>query len=114
MDDSLGFSPERLARLDRFLAEKYTASGKLPGTLTLVARHGDIAHLGITGHADVASGTPLAQDTIFRIYSMTKPITSVALMMLVEEGRIALEDPVHRYIPEWRNLGVFAAVAGRF
>nr|WP_310524629.1 serine hydrolase domain-containing protein [Polymorphobacter sp.] len=109
MQETLGFSPARLARIDRFLAEKYIATGKLPGTLTMVARHGDIAHLGITGHADVASGTPLAEDTIFRIYSMTKPITSVALMMLVEEGKIALEDPVHRYIPEWKNLAVFAA-----
>ena len=109
MPDDLGFSPDRLARLDRFLAEKYTAPGKLPGTLTLVARHGDIAHIGVTGHADVERGIALAEDTIFRIYSMTKPITSVALMMLVEEGRIALEDPVHRYIPEWKNLAVFVA-----
>ncbi|MBC7520341.1 MAG: beta-lactamase family protein [Sandarakinorhabdus sp.] len=109
MDETLGFSTSRLARIDRFLAEKYVTPGRLPGTLTMVARHGDIAHLGMTGHADVERGVPMAEDTIFRIYSMTKPITSVALMMLVEEGRIALEDPVHRYIPEWKNLGVFAA-----
>ena len=109
MPDELGFSPDRLARIDRFLEEKYVATGKLPGSLTMVARHGDIAHIGLTGHADVERGTKLAEDTIFRIYSMTKPITSVALMMLVEEGKIALEDPVHRYIPEWKNLGVFVA-----
>ena len=109
MADELGFSPERLARIDRFLDEKYVAPGRLAGTLTMVARHGDIAHLGLTGHADVARGLPMAADTIFRIYSMTKPVTSVALMMLVEEGKIALEDPVHRYIPEWKNLAVFAA-----
>ncbi|OYU14546.1 MAG: serine hydrolase [Alphaproteobacteria bacterium PA4] len=109
MHADLGFSAARLARLDRFLDEKYVAPGRLPGTLTLVARHGDIAHLGINGHADVASGTKLAEDTIFRIYSMTKPITSVALLMLVEEGKIALEDPVHRYIPEWKNLAVYVA-----
>ena len=109
MQDSLGFSPERLARIDRFLAEKYVAPGRLPCTLTLVARHGDIAHIGMNGHADVASQTAVAEDTIFRIYSMTKPITSVALMMLVEEGKIALEDPVHRFIPEWKNLGVYVA-----
>ena len=109
MADELGFSPERLARIDRFLNERYVAPGKLAGTLMMVARHGDIAHLGVTGHADLARGTPMAADTIFRIYSMTKPITSVALMMLVEEGKIALEDPVHRYIPEWKHLGVFAA-----
>ena len=109
MTDDLGFSPERLARIDRFLAEKYVTPGRLAGTLTMIARHGDIAHLGLTGHADVARGLPMAADTIFRIYSMTKPITSVALMMLLEEGKIALEDPVHRYIPEWKNLAVFAA-----
>ena len=56
-----------------------------------------------------SASLPLAEDTIFRIYSMTKPLTSVALMMLVEEGKIALDDPVHRYIPEWKNLGVFVA-----
>ena len=56
-----------------------------------------------------SAATPIAEDTIFRIYSMTKPLTSVALMMLVEEGKIALDDPVHRYIPEWRDLGVFVA-----
>ncbi len=109
MPHELGFHPDRLARIDRFLAEKYVTPGKLPGTLTMVARHGDIAHLGMTGHADVERGLAMAQDTIFRIYSMTKPVTSVALMMLVEEGRIALEDPVHRYIPEWKNLAVFVA-----
>jgi len=109
MDDTLGFSAERLARIDRFLDEKYVRPGKLAGTLTMISRHGDLAHLGLTGHADVARGLPMAADTIFRIYSMTKPITSVALMMLVEEGRIALEDPVHRYIPEWKNLAVYAA-----
>jgi CubicO group peptidase (beta-lactamase class C family) len=109
MQETLGFSPDRLARIDRFLDEKYVTPGRLPGTLTMVARHGDIAHLGINGHADVERGVSLSEDTIFRIYSMTKPVTSVALMMLVEEGRIALEDPVHRYIPEWKNLSVFAA-----
>ncbi|MEI6419443.1 MAG: serine hydrolase domain-containing protein, partial [Sphingomonadales bacterium] len=71
--------------------------------------HGEIAHIGAQGLADVERGVPLREDTIFRIYSMTKPITSVALMMLVEQGKIALEDPVHRYIPEWKNLGVFVA-----
>jgi CubicO group peptidase (beta-lactamase class C family) len=109
MDDSLGFSTARLARIDRFLEEKYVKPGRLPGTLTMVARHGDIAYLGLTGLADVERGVPLVEDTIFRIYSMTKPVTSVALMMLVEEGRIALDEPVHRYIPEWKQLGVFAA-----
>ena len=109
MTVNLGFSPARLARIDRFMEEKYVGPGKLAGTLSLIARRGEIAHIGTTGHADVARGTPMAENTIFRIYSMTKPITSVALMMLVEEGKIALDDPVHRYIPEWKHLGVFVA-----
>ena len=103
-----GMSPARLARIDDFLEQTYVASGKMAGTLTLVARRGEIAHVGVRGLADRERGTPIAEDTIFRIYSMTKPITSVAFMMLVEEGRVALDDPVHLYIPEWKNLGVFA------
>ncbi len=103
-----GMSAERLGRIDDFLQRKYIDSGKLPGTLTMIARRGEIAHLGVRGLADVERGTPVAEDTIWRIYSMTKPITSIAFMMLVEEGLVALDDPVHRFIPEWRNLGVFA------
>ena len=109
MTDTLGFCPNRLARLDAHLAEKYIATRRLPCTLSLVARHGEIAHLGVQGLADVERGLPAREDTIFRIYSMTKPITSVALMMLVEQGKIALDDPVANYIPEWKNLGVFVA-----
>ena len=109
MPDALGFSPARLAAIDRFLDERYVATGKLTGTSVLIARHGEIAHRGVTGMADRERGLATADDTIFRIYSMTKPLTSIALMMLVEEGRIALDEPVHRYIPEWRNLGVYAA-----
>jgi len=110
---STGFSAERLARIDDYLDRKYVQPGKLPGTLTLVARRGEVAHLGVRGHADVERGAPLAEDTIFRIYSMTKPVTSVAFMQLVEKGLVALDDPVHRYIPEWKTLGVFAAGTGK-
>lgn len=99
----------RLRALDDFLDTKYVAAGRLPGTLTLVAHRGERVHLGLRGLADVERGVPLAEDTIFRIYSMTKPITSVALMMLVEEGRVALDDPVHKFVPGWRNLRVFKA-----
>lgn len=106
---SVGLSKARLDRIDDHLAAKYIDTGKLPGTLTLVARRGKVAHLGVRGLADIERGTPLAEDTIFRIYSMTKPVTSVALMMLVEDGKVALDDPVHRYIPAWRDLGVFGA-----
>jgi len=109
MSSILGFDPARLAAIDDFLDRKYVQTGRLPGTLTLVARRGEVAHVGLRGMADVERGVPLAEDTIFRIYSMTKPLTSVALMMLVEAGKIALDDPVHRYIPEWKTLGVFVA-----
>jgi CubicO group peptidase (beta-lactamase class C family) len=104
-----GMSRERLARIDRFLQSRYIDTGRLPGALTLVARRGEVAHVSALGLADVERRTPLREDTIFRIYSMTKPLTSVAFMMLVEEGRVALDDPVERFIPAWRDLGVFVA-----
>src|SRR5260221_4245210 len=72
-------------------------------------RRGKIVHSTVKGLADVERKVPVKDDTIFRIYSMTKPLTSVAFMMLVEEGRVALDEPVHKYIPEWKNLGVFQA-----
>jgi len=110
-----GLSAARLAHMDRVFAAKYVETGKLAGTLTLVARHGEVVHSGVTGLMDRERNKPMREDTIFRIYSMTKPITSVAFMMLVEEGRVALDEPVHKYIPEWRDLGVFVAgVPGAF
>ncbi|HEX2801747.1 MAG TPA: serine hydrolase domain-containing protein, partial [Phenylobacterium sp.] len=106
---SLGFSPERLARIDRFLQAKYIDAGRLAGVQFLLARGGEVAHQSVLGMADAERRTPLAEDTVFRIYSMTKPVTSVALMSLVEEGLIALDDPVAKHIPEFANLGVFVA-----
>jgi CubicO group peptidase (beta-lactamase class C family) len=105
--ESLGLDSARLDRITPYFQEKYVAAGKLPGALTLVWRRGEIAHLGVSGHARVETGQKLSEDTIFRIYSMTKPITSIAVMMLMEEGKISLDDPVHRHIPAWRNLRVF-------
>ena len=105
--ERLGFCAERLARLDSFLQSRYIDTGKLPGAQTLIYRRGQVAHRSCLGLADVERGLPLADDTVFRVYSMTKPITSVAFMMLVEEGLVALDDPVHRYIPEWEGLGVY-------
>jgi CubicO group peptidase (beta-lactamase class C family) len=105
--ESLGFSAERLARIDRFLGERYVAPGLLPCALLQVARDGRLVHQSVLGHASLEREQRLAEDTIFRIYSMTKPITSVALMMLVEEGKVAIDDPVHRWIPAWRELGVY-------
>jgi CubicO group peptidase (beta-lactamase class C family) len=106
---------KRLARLDHFLAEKYVSPGKLPCAMLQVAREGRLVHQTVLGKASLETGALLAEDSIVRIYSMSKPITSVAFMMLVEEGGVALDDPVHRFIPAWRDLGVYAAgVPGSF
>jgi CubicO group peptidase (beta-lactamase class C family) len=102
------FNPERLARIDAHLAQNYLAPGRLPCSLVLLARHGEVTPLTVQGMADVERQVPLAPDTLFRIYSMTKPIVSAAFMMLVEEGHIALDDPVHRHIPAWKNLQAYA------
>ena len=106
---ALGFDGERLARIDRFLAERYVEPGLLPCALLLVARKGELVHKCVLGHASLARNKRLEEDTIFRIYSMTKPVTSIALMMLAEEGRISLDDPVARWIPSWRELTVYRA-----
>ena len=110
--ESVGMCSSRLARIDRFLAERYVDSGRLPCALLQVARGGQLVHQTVLGRASLENGTPLAEDAIVRIYSMTKPITSVAFMMLVEEGKVALEDPVHRFIPSWRDLGVYVGGGG--
>jgi len=106
---SLGFSKERLHRIDRLLQERYIAPGRLPCAQFVVARRGEVVHETVLGHQDVERGVAATADTVFRIYSMTKPVVSVALMMLVEEGLVALDDPVAKYIPQWKNLGVFQA-----
>jgi len=110
-----GFSVERLARIDRHLQDNYVGAGRFPCAQLLVARRGELVHQTVLGWQDPERRTPLAEDAVFRLYSMTKPVTSVALMTLVEEGRIALEDPVSRHIPHWEGLGVFqAGVPGAF
>ncbi len=102
-----GLSPARLETLDRFIQSRYIDSGKIPGALTLIARRGEVAHFRALGMADVERKKPLREDTIFRLYSMTKPLTSVAFMMLVEQGLTALDEPVHSVIPEWKDLEVY-------
>ena len=109
--ESQGMCSQRLARIDRFLQTRYIASGKLPCAQLQISRGGQLVHQSVLGHAHLATGTLLAEDSIVRIYSMSKPITSVAFMMLVEEGLVALDDPVHRFIPSWRDLGVYVAGA---
>src|SRR5829696_1543452 len=102
-------SKAALDRLENHLKQRYIDAGRFPGTQLLIYRRGKIVHSTSQGFADLERKVPVKDDTIFRIYSMTKPITSVAFMMLVEEGRVALDEPVHKYIPEWKNLGVFQA-----
>ncbi len=106
--ESLGLSSERLKRLDAHFDAKYVQTGKLPFAMTLVARKGEVAHHGFSGVMDEARGKPVQADSLFRIYSMTKPLTSVLFMMLVEEGKVALDQPVHSLIPSWKTLGVYA------
>src|SRR5437764_8595762 len=107
--DSAGMSKAALDRLERHLKSRYIDAGRFPGTQLLVYRRGNVVHSAVQGFADLERKAPVKEDTIFRIYSMTKPITSVAFMMLVEEGRVTLDEPVHKYIPEWKNIGVFQA-----
>jgi CubicO group peptidase (beta-lactamase class C family) len=107
--ETVGLSAARLARLDEVMKRRYVDVGSLPGMLTYVWRRGHLAHTGICGYMDIERGQPMREDAIFRIYSMTKPITAVALMMLVEEGMIGLDDAVHSHIPAWKELGVYAS-----
>ena len=107
--ESAGMSKAGFERIEDHLKRRYIDQGRFPGTQVLVYRRGKVVHNAVQGFADVERKAPMKDDTIFRIYSMTKPLTSVAFMMLVEEGRVALDEPVHKYIPEWKNLGVFQA-----
>jgi CubicO group peptidase (beta-lactamase class C family) len=103
--EKVGLSAERLARIDR-LMEGYVESDRLPGALGMIARQGKVAYLRTWGMRDRETGTPMTPDTIFRIYSMSKPITSVAVMILFEEGHFRLKDPIGRFIPELADLEV--------
>ncbi len=102
-----GMDAGRLARIPEFF-QSYIDRKKLAGLSTLVWRKGELAHFSVQGEMDVERGKALTHDTIFRIYSMTKPITSVAVMMLFEEGRFQLEHEISRYIPELGDLRVYA------
>lgn len=109
--EALGFDPERLARIDAFLDEQYVAPGKLPFVQVLIARDGRPVHRCDLGTMR-ADGTPVREDALVRIASMTKPVTSIAFMQLVEQGRVALDDPVGRVLPELANAGVYAGGGG--
>ena len=102
-----GMSEERLARIAGHI-DHYVEEGRFPGAACLVSRGGEEAFFHVTGLRDVEREVPVSRDTVFRLYSMTKPITSVALMMLYEEGRFQLDDPVSKYIEAWSDMEVFA------
>jgi CubicO group peptidase (beta-lactamase class C family) len=103
--ESVGLSREGLARVDAGLQDLIDR-GQLPGAVTLVARHGQVVHTSVMGKKDLASGEPLAEDTLFRIFSMTKPVTAAAMMILHEQGVWSPDDPVTRFLPELSNLSV--------
>jgi CubicO group peptidase (beta-lactamase class C family) len=105
---TLGFDENRLERVGD-VAHRYVDEGKLPGTSVLVARGGEVVYRDVYGMADVNRGRKLADDTIFRIFSMTKPITSIALLQLVEQGKVLLTNPVSRYIPSFKGARVYVS-----
>jgi CubicO group peptidase (beta-lactamase class C family) len=106
--ESLGFDPARLARIDALVRERYLDSGKLPNAQLLIAREGQIVHFSSQGAARDGSDRPIDEASLFRIASMTKPVTSLAFMMLVEEAKVALDTPVHHVLPEFKDIGVYA------
>ena len=108
---SVGFSSERLDRIAPVM-QSYIDQGKLAGTLTLVARNGKIAYLNAQGMQDNEVGKPMTEDTIFRIYSMSKPITAVAAMTLWEQGKFHMFDPITKYLPELANMKVYVSGSG--
>src|ERR1700749_4673474 len=101
-----GFAAARLHRLDDNFA-RYVDAGLLKGWLLAVSRHGKVAYVAHGGHRDKEAGLEVTTDTLWRIYSMTKPITSVATMLLYEEGRLELTDPVSRFIPSFADMRVY-------
>jgi CubicO group peptidase (beta-lactamase class C family) len=105
--EQVGLSTARLARLDEVMKRRYVDGGYLPGLITQVWRKGELAHSSLAGQMDIARDKPMREDAIFRIYSMSKPITAVALMILAEEGLVGLDDAVASHIPSWKDLGVY-------
>ncbi len=106
--EKVGFSTARLARIAPVM-QGYVDRGQTGGILTLVERRGEVVHLEKCGYQDIATQKPLEYDHLFRIYSMTKPIVSMALMMLLEQAQCHLADPIHKYLPEFKNVKVWEA-----
>ena len=107
--EAVGFDSARLKRLDDYMA-KVVADGRVAGMTTYLARHGKLVEFKTYGQASLAQGAPMSRDAIFRIYSMSKPLTGVAMMILFDEGRWRLDDPVTTYVPEFKALKVMTGV----
>ena len=107
--ESVGFSSDRLRRLDAYLQELVTR-GRVPGASALLSRHGKVVSFKVYGEADSRSGAPITRDSIFRIYSQTKPVTGVAMMILFEEAKWHLDDPITKFIPEFKQLRALQTV----
>ncbi len=110
--EDVGMSSERLARINSYM-EREVANDRLPGIIALVQRRGKIVHNSMHGKMDIEANRPMEADAIFRIYSMTKPVVSLALMLLHDEGRCQLFDPVARYIPAFGKTKVYSHVSDR-
>src|SRR5262249_29679965 len=109
--EDVGLSSAGMARLTRHV-QSYVDAGKFPGAISMVQRRDKVVHFQTYGRRDVEAGTPVERETIFRIYSMTKPIVSIGPMTLYEEGRFQLADPVSQYVPPFRGLKVLAGGTG--
>ena len=105
--ESLGLDSSVLENIKEYLNDTYVKDGKYVGTMTLVSRKGEVAYLDSLGFMDRENEKPMQENSIFRIYSMSKAITSIAIMQLYEKSKFRLDDPVHWYIPSWKNLRVY-------
>jgi CubicO group peptidase (beta-lactamase class C family) len=106
--ESVGMSPRRMKEIDRVM-QAFVEQNKFAGIATLIARRGKVVHFGCFGKLDLAANKPVQTDSLFRIYSLTKPITSVAALILYEEGHFNLNDPVSKWIPEFKEFKVLQA-----
>lgn len=109
--EAVGLSSEKLATIGPALQALVT-DHKVAGAVTMIARHGKLVYFEAVGQRDIACGLPMERDTIVRLYSMTKPITSVAIMMLIEDGKLGLDDPIAKHLPEMKGVKVFVRANG--
>jgi CubicO group peptidase (beta-lactamase class C family) len=110
-DEAPGFSPEGLAQIPATL-QGFVEQGSLSGVVTLLWRKGEVVQVNVVGQRDIAAKAPMQRDTLFRIASMTKPVTSVAALMLIEEGKLSLEDPITKWLPEFADMQVLKDPTG--